>query len=80
MGFPIIIDASRCAGCRACQLYCSLRWEGAFVPAKALVTIRRLVGRDHEFDISFSDECDYCGIWAEYCLYGALTSESKEQV
>lgn len=73
---PIIVDYTHCAGCRTCQLRCSLRWEGAFVPAKALVTIRRLVGEDYEFDISFSDKCDYCGICAKYCPYGALTRGS----
>lgn len=76
---PVIVDVSRCAGCRACQLRCSLRWEGAFVPAKALVTIRRLVGSDHEFDVSFSDECDGCGICVDYCPYGALILESEER-
>ena len=71
---PIIVDLARCAGCHTCELRCSLRWEGAFVPARAKVSIRRLVGnKDHEFDISFSDECDLCGICARYCPYGALT-------
>ncbi|MFC1862156.1 hypothetical protein ACFLX6_02590 [Chloroflexota bacterium] len=78
--FQIVADPSRCSGCRSCQLWCSLRHEGAFVPAKALVIVRRLVGQDHEFDISFSAECDSCGICARYCFYGALKSERKEQV
>jgi len=78
---PIIIDLSKCAGCRTCQLRCSLRWEGAFVPAKAKVTVLRLVGNeDHEFDVTFSDECDYCGICAKYCPYDALTRGSEEEV
>ena len=77
---PIIVDLSKCAGCRTCQLRCSLRWEGAFVPAKAKVSIIRLVGKDHEFDVSLSDECDYCGICAKYCPYEALTRGSKEEV
>ncbi len=71
---PLIVDLGKCAGCRTCELRCSLRWEGAFIPAKARVAVRRLVGnRDHEFDVFFSDECDYCGICAKYCPYGALT-------
>jgi len=78
---PIIVDLSKCAGCRTCQLRCSLRWEGAFVPAKAKVTIMRLVGnKNHEFDISFSDQCDFCGICAKYCPYAALTRGRKEEV
>ena len=77
---PFIVDASQCAGCRTCQLRCSLRWEKAFIPAKALITIQRLVGQEHEFDISFSDECDSCGICVKYCPYGALTHESREDI
>ncbi len=73
---PIVLDLTRCAGCRTCQIRCSLRWEGAFVPAKAKVTVTRLVGNDHEFGISFSEECDYCGICSKYCPYGALTRGS----
>ncbi|MFC2006059.1 4Fe-4S binding protein [Chloroflexota bacterium] len=49
------------------------------MPAKALVTIRRLVGQDHEFDISFSTECDHCGICVKYCFYGALKRERKSK-
>jgi formate dehydrogenase beta subunit len=76
---PIQVDLTRCAGCRTCQMRCSLRWEGAFVPAKAKIQIKRLVmNRDFEFDITFSDECDGCGICVKYCPYGALTRNRKE--
>jgi NAD-dependent dihydropyrimidine dehydrogenase PreA subunit len=76
---PILVDPSKCAGCRTCQLRCSLRWEGAFIPAKAKIQVTRLVGHGEcEFDLSFSDECDTCGICAKYCPYGALTRGRKE--
>jgi NADPH-dependent glutamate synthase beta subunit-like oxidoreductase len=76
---PILVDPSKCAGCRTCQLRCSLRWEGAFVPAKAKIQVTRLVGcSECEFDLSFSDECDGCGICAKYCPYGALTRGRRE--
>ena len=76
---PILVDPSKCAGCRTCQLRCSLRWEGAFVPAKAKIQVSRLVGHsEYEFDLTFSDECDACGICAKYCPYGALTRGQKE--
>jgi NADPH-dependent glutamate synthase beta subunit-like oxidoreductase len=76
---PIQVDLTRCAGCRTCQLRCSLRWEGAFVPAKSKIQIARLVRDQYaEFDITFSDECDGCGICAKYCPYGALTRSRKE--
>lgn len=55
-----------------------MRFEKAFNPSKARIKVRRLVGRDTEYEISFSKECDVCGICARYCPYGALTQERKE--
>jgi len=76
-GRPIIVDASRCTGCLICELRCSLRFEKAFNPSKAQIRIRRLAGADKEYEISFSDRCDNCGICARYCPYGALIQERK---
>ena len=76
----IAVNPRHCAGCRTCQLRCSLRQEGVFIPEKALVTILRLVEKAHEFDISFSGKCDQCGICVEYCPYGALTWGEKESI
>ena len=76
-GPPIKVDASKCTGCLICELRCSLRFEKAFNPSKAQIRIRRLVGADNEYEISFTDECDNCGICARYCPYGALIQEKK---
>ena len=76
-GPPIKVDASKCTGCLICELRCSLRFEKAFNPSKAQIRIRRLVGADNEYEISFTDECDNCGICARYCPYGALIQERK---
>ena len=77
---PIVVDPALCAGCRTCQIRCSLRWEGAFIPAKARIRIIRLVNNRHrEFDIVFEDDCDNCGLCAKYCPYGALTRGTIEE-
>ena len=76
-GPPIRVDASKCTGCLICELRCSFRFEKAFNPAKAAIRIRRLVMSANEYEISFTEACDNCGICARYCSYGALTQEKK---
>lgn len=74
-GKPIEADAAKCVGCLICELHCSLRFEKAFNPAKAAIRIQKLVEAENEYEISFSDKCDNCGICVRYCSYGALTQE-----
>ena len=76
-GAPISVDESSCAGCLICQLRCSLRFEKEFNPSKAAVKIRRLVGAENEYEITFTEKCDNCGICARFCPYGALVQEKK---
>jgi len=76
-GSPIFVDASKCAGCLICELRCSLRFEKEFNPAKAAIRIRRLVGAENEYEISFVEKCDNCGICARHCPYGALVQGEK---
>ena len=76
-GPPIIVDASKCTGCLICELRCSLRFEREYNPAKAAIKIRRLVGAENEYTISFTEQCDNCGICARYCPFGALLQEKK---
>ena len=78
MGPPIKVDAAKCTGCLICELRCSLRFEKAFNPSKAQIVVRRLVGADNEYQVSFTDRCDNCGICVRYCPYGALSQERKE--
>jgi Fe-S-cluster-containing dehydrogenase component len=70
----ITADPSKCAGCINCMLRCSFRLNSKFNLTKSRITIERLVGRENEFDIQFTGECDACLICARYCPYGALTS------
>lgn len=71
--YLIRADASKCAGCMMCMLCCSFRLDGMFNLAAARIQIRKLLGQANEFEITFTDECDNCGICARYCPYGALT-------
>jgi len=76
-GPPIKVYPENCAGCLVCELRCSLRFEKAFNPSKAAIKVRRLVGEENEYAVSFTDKCDNCGICARYCLYEALIQEKK---
>jgi len=79
MGPPIEVNAAKCTGCLTCELRCSLRFEKGFQPAKAAIQVRRLVGADPEFAISFTSRCDNCGICARFCSYGCLTQDKKDE-
>ncbi|HIE16769.1 MAG TPA: hypothetical protein EYP71_01050, partial [Dehalococcoidia bacterium] len=76
---PVLGDASKCAGCMTCMLRCSFRFDGAFNLASSKIQVRRLVGRPSEFEITFTDGCDACGICVRYCPYGALTKQGTEK-
>ncbi len=72
---PVICDASKCSGCMTCMLRCSFRGDGAFNLATSRIQVKRLVNNPNEFEITFNDECDTCGICVRYCPYGALTRQ-----
>jgi len=78
--FQIIVDNNKCVGCLACALHCSFSRQGLFNPFNAYIRISTPIDRAN--DISFTDDCDNCGICARYCPYGALVleKESREAV
>jgi ferredoxin len=69
----VLALAEKCTGCLVCQLRCSFRFEKEFNPSRSAITIHRLVGADDEYAISFTPQCDNCGICARFCPYEALT-------
>jgi formate dehydrogenase beta subunit len=78
---PILVDPTKCVGCFRCALMCSLRFEGAFNPGYAKI---KIVPPDRstppgESEISFTDDCDNCGICVRTCSYGALTREKRAE-
>ena len=64
-----------CQLCSMCQLICSLKHEKAFNPAKARVKVIQNIKPGGALDIavSFTEDCDNCGLCARYCVYGALS-------
>ena len=62
----IAVNSKDCTECMCCQLICSLTYIGEFNPEKARLVIRP------PNEISFTDECDTCGICARYCPHDAL--------
>jgi ferredoxin len=78
-GPPFKVDAKKCTGCLICELRCSLRFERAFNPAQAQIKIRRLIESRREYEISFANGCDRCGICARYCSYGALSQTKVKE-
>ena len=74
--FDISIHPEKCVDCSLCQLRCSFRFTKTFNPARAAIVIRKLNDRIGA-DISFTAECDSCGICARYCPYGALEIRRK---
>jgi len=76
-GPPIKIYPQECTGCLICELRCSLRFEKAFNPNRAKITVRRLIDSDVEYAIAFDSDCDNCGICARNCPYDALIQERK---
>jgi NADPH-dependent glutamate synthase beta subunit-like oxidoreductase len=76
---PIVVDSAKCCGCHICEMRCSFRHEGAFVPGRALIKVYRVGRRETEYEHYFSDECDFCGICVRYCPMGALVREKKRR-
>jgi NAD-dependent dihydropyrimidine dehydrogenase PreA subunit len=74
--FDILVHPEKCVECSICQLRCSFRFTKTFNPARAAIVIRKLDGQLGA-DISFTEECDSCGICARYCPYGALEIRRK---
>lgn len=67
---PIVVEPEKCAGCLTCVMRCSLRHDGAFGQAGAKIRVVPNVGEVNV--ISFSSQCDACGICARYCPHDAL--------
>jgi ferredoxin len=75
--FRIMLHPENCVWCEMCQLQCSFSKTGTFNPAKARIKILRS-WEDDDPRISFTNDCDQCGICAKFCVYGALEIKREE--
>lgn len=67
-----------CSGCRTCQLACSSAWTRSYNPAQSRILIDD-VDATKPVSITFTDECNDCGICVRYCFYGALKLKEAEE-
>jgi ferredoxin len=63
--------SEKCTGCLMCQLACSFVKTQAFSPANSFITVER-VDKSETYDVGFTEDCDACGVCAQYCYYDAI--------
>ncbi len=73
--FKIQVEPDNCTGCLQCQLNCSFGYTKIFNSSAARIIIN-VSGPD--CSISFTDQCNECGICADHCFYGALQKIERE--
>ncbi len=66
-----------CSGCRICQLACSMDWTCSYNLAQSRILIDD-VDATKSVKITFTDECNDCGICVRYCFYDALKMRKEE--
>ena len=69
----IRVNEEKCSGCGNCKLWCSISFDKSFNPLKAYISQNFFPGVG--FKITFTDDCNECGICAKNCEYGALVLE-----
>ena len=72
-GRPIRVFPDKCTGCLICELRCALRFERSILLSASAIKVRRT--GDDTYNITFTGNCDRCGICANNCMYGALVPE-----
>ena len=78
----IMLDISKCYGCRSCELACSYHFARAFNPEMSSIKVLR-DGENGEVTISITSTCDFCEgeahpFCVKYCAYGALSLDENE--
>lgn len=73
--YSVLADASKCSGCMTCMLVCSQKKGKMFKLANARILIKKMVNCANEYEVTFTDECDNCGLCAKSCPYGTLTRQ-----
>jgi len=74
----LVVDPSKCTGCRICEMVCSMAKLGEYKPSASYIRVLK----NKEMDINMvalGIKCDYCGKCVEWCLPGAIKLVSKEE-
>ncbi len=66
------IRPEKCVRCYLCQLECSFLKEGSFNPEEAFIKVNWRWPSD-EIDITFTNDCDGCGVCVKACIYQCLS-------
>jgi len=79
----LVVWASRCRGCRSCQLACSFHRTGGYNPAQSCIELERDLATEKTAPMIRVLTCDLCGgrpACVEACTYGALTYEPSPRI
>ena len=74
-GRKIVVDASRCQCCWICVMRCGLRFDKSINPKSAKIIVKPYYGFWPE--ISFTEDCDECGICVRHCPTRAIDFEKN---
>ncbi|MFC1914517.1 4Fe-4S dicluster domain-containing protein [Chloroflexota bacterium] len=72
----IVVHPDSCVRCYRCQLECSFLRTRMFNPEEAFIKIDWNWVNDKP-SISFTDDCDNCGVCVRACIYECLTLREK---
>jgi len=76
----LVVNVTKCRGCRSCQLACSFTKTKVFNPAKSMICLERDVETGHTAPMIRPIACDLCEgdpACVKACRYGAITRESQ---
>jgi Fe-S-cluster-containing dehydrogenase component len=73
----ILVNVTKCRGCRSCQLACSYVRHGVFNPDKSVIVLERDIETQHTAPMIQPIGCDLCGgdpACVKACPYEALVA------
>lgn len=73
---PIYVDTEKCMGCQTCEMICSLARAGRFSRKESHIHGLKIRG-GADYEISFDEGCETCGLCVRYCPRKVLTREKR---
>jgi carbon-monoxide dehydrogenase iron sulfur subunit len=78
----LVIDPSRCRGCRSCQLACSFTKYDEYNPSRSCIDLERDLQTEKTSPLIRTLCCDLCEghpACADACTYGAIIYEAASE-